>query len=249
MPKHSFELKSNINFAPNTQFATFYTKSEINCEPGKFFSIEVSPGQRRAYSTVECSKQPPQFFLETQSLPIVGEGAYVSFMVSTKAGGLGSQFFADSKPGAEVSVVGPAGAFKLHSSDRPKIFVATGTGLAPFVPMISQVLSENPETKIYLFFAVWTQADDYAKQFFTRFLDKEKYPNFTIYTVIDQFEEDQLSEFVKGGRVTTVIPEMVSDFADFDYYLCGHPAMVAAMEEVLVEKEVSGEQIHKEKFA
>jgi NAD(P)H-flavin reductase len=248
MPKHNLVLKSNLNISEKTQFATFFCKDKVDSKPGKFFSIEVEPGQRRAYSVVECSPTSPSFFSETKLLPKTEPGTYVSFLVSCKAGGHGSKFFENSKPGIEVSAVGPAGSFGLIESDRAKIFVATGTGLAPFVGMISQVLDGDNQAEVYLFFAVWTKPDDYAKLFFEKYSDQGKYPNFKIYTVVDRFEESDLEEFVKGGRVTTVIPEMISNLPDYDYYLCGHPAMVSSMEEVLLSYEVSKDQIKKEKF-
>jgi NAD(P)H-flavin reductase len=50
------------------------------------------------------------------------------------------------------------------------------------------------------------------------------------------------------GRVTTVIPKLIPNLADKNYYLCGHPMMVAAMNDVLVEEKVPAEKIVMEKF-
>jgi len=248
MPKMNFKLVFQTQLIPKVHFITFQTDSEIIFSPGQFFSIEVAPKVFRSYSTVEVSKQPPIFFSESQKLTVLEKGNYVSFMISTKPGGTASNFF-ETKVNEEISLeaVGPAGRFGMVSNPQGKVFICTGTGLAPFVPMIEGLLAENPDTKIQLFFGCWKLSDNFVSQFFQKFEDRIKYPNFKIITVAEDLEGQQENENLRSGRVTTVIPEILKDFVTNDFYLCGHPAMVADMESVLKNSGVT-ENIHLEKF-
>ncbi len=247
MPRSQFQLVSKINLIPKTYFLTFKTSGDLNFRPGQFFSLEVEPKQFRAYSTVHFDFRPPSYFPETESLNKLSQESYISFMISTKPGGKASEYFDNIKLGDELPALGPSGKFSLVKNDKPKVFVATGTGLAPFVGMIEELLEENPESQIKLFFGVWNKESDFAKKFFKKYHQNHNYPNFQIYTVIDDFKEEDLSETNLGGRVTDKIPEVINDLVKYDFYLCGHPAMVSAMNEVLVNKGCEG-NIYMEKF-
>jgi ferredoxin-NADP reductase len=205
----------------------------------------------RAYSIVDLSPDLPAFWPELpQELAQTktGQGQYyLSLMISTKPGGIASTYFEQIDVGASSQLMGPNGKFKINPSDRGKIFICSGTGLAPFVPMMRQVLYHNPEAEVKLFFAVWTQEDDFAKSFISDLLDKNKYPHFDMYTVIDEWREEDLAEpHNLGGRVTDQVPKNVPNLVEHDFYLCGHPGMVAAMEEELVG--LGCQHIFKEKF-
>jgi all-trans-retinol 13,14-reductase len=245
MPKSKFTTAFKKQLIPKTHFLTFQTDSELDFNPGQFFSLEVAPKTFRAYSTVEVSKNPPSFF--SNDLKTLDKGNYVSFMISTKPGGPASEYFENIEAGEELNAIGPSGKFSLHTSQKAKVFIATGTGLAPFVPMIKDVFAENKEAEVYLFFAVWDKPSDFAMDFFKEFYNNPEYPNFKIYTVIDEPKESDLDEFNLGGRVTTEVPKIISDIPSYDYYLCGHPAMVTAMNEVLEQNGATG-SIYMEKF-
>jgi len=245
MPKIQLKLAYKKQLIPKTYFLTFKTEQDFNFIPGQFFSLEVEPKTFRAYSTVQVNNNPPDFFEDSKKLPKLTKGNYVSFMISTKPGGKASKYFEEITPETSLNAVGPSGKFKLHTSLKDKVFIATGTGLAPFVPMIKELLDKDPEYQIYLFFAVWNKESDFSKQFFKEY-DNSNYPNFKIYTVVDEFKEEDLDEFHLGGRVTTEVPKIITDVKAFDFYLCGHPAMVASMNEVLLE--LGSETVFMEKF-
>ena len=231
MPKQQFKLVYNKELIPKVHFFTFQTDIETNFVPGQFFSLEVAPKVNRSYSTVQCGKIAPNYFDE--GLPNLEVGEYASFMISTKPGGDASKFFEEIELGTSLQAVGPAGQFKLHLNDQAKVFIATGTGLAPFIGIIDQELNINPESKITVFFGCWKISDNFASKFLAKFADKSKYPNFNLFVVPEDLEGGSESEFVKMGRVTTVIPAVYSDYVKTDFYICGHPLMVADMAVVL----------------
>jgi len=50
-------------------------------------------------------------------------------------GGEVSTFLAEARPGIRLAFRGPFGHFVLHPSPRPRLWAASGTGIAPFVSM------------------------------------------------------------------------------------------------------------------
>ena len=247
MPKISLKLAYKKQLISKVYFLVFQTESKIETISGQFFSLEVAPKTFRSYSTVYTGQKPPHFFEETQSLPILlGDSSYVCFMISTKPGGLASEYFEKNQIGDELTAIGPNGKFKLVENQNPKVFIATGTGLAPFVAIISDVFEKDKNAKVKLFFGVWTKNDSFVKEFFKTY-PKTDYPNLEIYNVIDNSEGAQLDEYNISGRVTTAIPEVVKDYKATDFYLCGHPMMVSDMAKVL-EDLGAKENIYLEKF-
>jgi benzoate/toluate 1,2-dioxygenase reductase subunit len=91
--------------------------------PGQYVNVLV-PGtdQRRSYSF----SSPPGS--ETQS-----------FLVRDVPRGLMSGFLREAQPGIPMEFVGPSGSFYLREIRRPLLFLAGGTGLAPFLSMLGKI--------------------------------------------------------------------------------------------------------------
>ena len=256
MAKINLNLVFKQQLIPKAYFLVFQTESEVDFKPGQFFSLEVEPKTYRAYSVAYLGKKAPNFEIPT-NLPDLESGNYICFMISTKPGGIASGFIEKVEVGASLQAVGPSGKFATKSDSSEHVFVSTGTGLAPFVPMIENLLIQNPENKIDLFFGCWVLTDNFADKFLGKFLHNPKYPNFKMIIVAEDLQGEKESQKIfEGkvfsmtfeGRVTTVIPKLIPNLADKNYYLCGHPMMVAAMNDVLVGEKVPTEKIVMEKF-
>ncbi len=242
--KNNLILLSKTEVSPQTYYLIFGSETELSFKPGQLFTFKIEEQTRRPYSIVSCGKTVPfasEFKLDSKA----NISSYVSFLISTKSGSKTSLFFETVEIDTEIEAIGPTGSFALQENTKDKVFVATGTGLGPFIPMIRRSLEINPLQEINLFFAVWNKSDDFSSKFFAD-IDKSKYPNLKIFTVIDDFKPDDLNEENLGGRVTTVIPETLENLEKYDFYLCGHPAMVTSMEEVLETLGVEG--VYKEKY-
>lgn len=247
MGKIQLKLVKKTDLISKVFFLVFKSEIELGYVPGQFFSLEIQPKVFRPYSVCYVGKTLNDFEVET-GLESLTEGEYVCFMISTKPGGTASHFFEEVKEGHAVNAIGPAGSFKLKEKKAKNVFVSTGTGLAPFVPMINLILEESPNAEVNLFFGCWNLNDNFVLRFFPKFLDKSKYPNFKIYVVAEDLQNQPESDFLKEGRVTGVIPKVLNNLFEYNYYLCGHPAMVSAMEEVLLKQGVSQENLVLEKF-
>lgn len=70
--------------------------------------------------------------------------------------GVCSNFLCDRQVGDEVSLTGPSGkSFLLpEEMDRPLVFIATGTGIAPFRGMLMDLSRMGFEREVWLFFGL-----------------------------------------------------------------------------------------------
>ncbi len=195
--------------------------------PGQFISLKVAPAAFRAYSI--CS------------LP--SDGLNMKIVAAVGHRGLGSDFLNNSQVGTSVPYLGPSGRFRLKQNCTKNIvFLCTGTGISPFIPMLYSLLSSNgcSDSAVTLYFGEKTVGE----LFYIDILDElvKKFANFSYKVFLSQEE-------VTGygyGRITGKYP--VDDVVNAQFYLCGHPSMVSENIELLKAKGVSEENIVFEKF-
>lgn len=149
----------------------------------------------------------------------------VQLLVSTRTGGVGSKFTETAKVGTRTQMEVPLGSFQLTGAARKQVFIATGTGIAPFLPMFAHV------TDALLIFGARDTATD-----LTRHL-AEKLPAQLIRCYSREGEKQ---------RVTDVLPTLDLDWENTDFYLCGSAAMVTDCQRLLGE--LGAKQVMTEKY-
>ena len=113
--------------------------------------------------------------------------------------------------GTRFNFNGPQGYFTFKPSHRPAVFVATGTGVAPFVSM-----ARSGVTGFTLLHGVRTAADLYYASVFKS----------TAKHYIPCLSENQASsEDVFHGRVTDFLFKHLAP-GPYDFYLCGRREMI-----------------------
>ena len=239
MPKINLTLVHKTHLIPTAISLIFKTEDNFSYSPGQFFSMLVAPKEYRSYSCFYHSQIAPKFY--PNDLPDLETGTYLGFMVNTKPNGAGSNFFINVNINDQVVAIGGNGKFLLEQNDRPKAFIASSTGLSPFVEIINQALTINPNQEILVFFGVWQPSDNFTAQFFANI------PQVKIITCCDECPVEKLDENTKLGRVTQIIPEQLGNkISNYDFYICGNQFMVEAMEKTLIENNVT--TIYMEKF-
>lgn len=194
--------------------------------PGQYVNIDVpGSGLSRAYS---FSSAP-------------GERR-ITFLIKTIPGGLMSGWLARARPGDTLNLTGPLGSFYLRDGHAPLLFLAGGTGLAPFLSMLEVLGRAGTQQKIHLIYGVTRDLDlvlvDTLEAYSARLA------NFSFATVV----ADEASSHPRKGWVTQYMPEDMLREGSPDVYLCGPPPMVDAVRRYFDEKGVTPNCFHYEKF-
>lgn len=196
--------------------------------PGQYVKVEI-PGTEltRAYSF----SSPPG-------------GGSASFVVRNVPQGRMSSFLVEqARPGQRIGLTGPFGSFYLRELARPALFLAGGTGIAPFLSMLEVLARQGCDHPVRLVFGVTLDHDLVALGQLDAI--REKLPNFEYRTCV----ADSASSHARKGYVTGHIePEWLND-GEVDMYLCGPVAMVEAVRGWLQASELTPKNFFYEKFS
>lgn len=147
--------------------------------------------------------------------------------------------------GEEIKMAGPSGNFVLHEDENiPAVMIAGGIGVAPFYSMIRHALQHKPKQQITLFYGNQTLAD-------SAFMDEllmlqQKHPQFKLIAALANPHAEWAGE--KGFITDEMIVKNIPDIDQPIFYVCGSPAMVGAMQNVLQEMQISDDRIKVEDF-
>lgn len=166
----------------------------------------------------------------------------IGFLIKTIPGGVMSNWLSHAKAGDRLSLTGPLGSFYLRETSRPLLFLAGGTGLAPFLSMLEVLAALASSQKIHLIYGVTRDLDlvlvDKVESY------EERLENFTFSTVV----AEEASAHPQKGWVTEHMPEDMLAEGNFDVYLCGPPPMVDAVRRHFDDKNVIPANFHYERF-
>lgn len=169
---------------------------------------------------------------------------YFELCVTHVEGGISSTYLHNLKVGDKVHAMGPLGKFMVNEPiSRDLVFVATGSGIAPFRSMINDLISKRIPKNIYLIFGNRFEEDIlYQKEWDA--LAKSN-PNFHY-----QFNLSKPSPSWTGkkGYVQDMIADFVPKPSEKDFYICGLKKMIEGVTEKLQSLGVPTEQIHFERY-
>ncbi|MBV2361486.1 ring-hydroxylating dioxygenase ferredoxin reductase family protein [Thalassococcus sp. CAU 1522] len=176
--------------------------------PGQYVNVTVpGTGKHRSYSF--------------SSAPGADEA---TFLIRNLTGGVMSTYLGQhARPGDAVTLTGPMGAFYLRPIERPQLWLAGGTGLAPFLSMLEQVAEQGTDHPITLYYAV-TRAADLVELDRVKTL-ADRIGNVTVITILAAAEDAHERKGFVTDHVTA--DDLVQ--GGCDVYLCGPPPMVDAV--------------------
>jgi ferredoxin-NADP reductase len=202
---------------------------QLPYEPGQFVSFVSQFGEKkitRAYSTAS----PPRGNRFELCLNLVHDGHF-------------SPHLFQMAPGGTVEMKGPLGGFVLRKPPKDSIFVATGTGIAPFRGMLQAHLAEYSERQFTLVFGVrYEQGLLYRSEFEEM---ARKYPNFKFLPTLSRPEPEWHG---LTGHVQEHVLRELGGRLDMDIYICGLKAMVDDMRARLKELGLDRKSILFEKY-
>ena len=149
-----------------------------------------------------------------------------------------------AKDGDRIEFNGPLGSFYLRKIKRPVLFLAGGTGLAPFLSMLHKIEQDGgSEHPIHLIFGVTNEPGpgQGGRAGGLRRADAELHLHLLVAA-----EE---SSYPNKGYVTRHMkPEHLND-GIVDVYLCGPPPMVDAVRKYLADQGIAPASFYYEKFS
>lgn len=139
---------------------------------------------------------------------------YLKLCVYQIETGIFTPFLASAEIGTQFTFTGPHGHFLFRPSDRRPIFVATGTGIVPFMSMV-----QSGVRGFTLLHLVPRDVDLYYSEYFNKAAE-------VYFPCIPDFNGH-------GGDMLQLPVDRVLDFMSqnlsaepYDFYLCGNQSMV-----------------------
>lgn len=145
----------------------------------------------------------------------------LQFFVRLVDGGAFSTWLAGTKAGDKVELSAPHGTFFLRDEDRPRLFVAGGTGVAPFLSMLRSMVDRPAAKHTTLVIGARTPGHLFAMDELESLGEKLKDVDLQIAV------EQDAQGGCHVGYPTDLIPKLGLD-PSTRVYLCGPPPMVEA---------------------
>ncbi len=200
-------------------------------EPGQFVELEVpETGLLRAYSLSNTANW---------------EGR-LAFLIRLQDNGKFSEFLqADETVGHKLLVHAPSGAFTINKqSANKRCFIAGGTGLAPFLSILSRAVEWVEDHPTHLFLGVNNESEILCQQELETL--QQSLPQLTVEICVWKPEGDW--QGFTGTPVDAFKAYLAKNNTDIDVYLCGPPILVESSITAAVEAGVDKEHIYSEKF-
>jgi Na+-transporting NADH:ubiquinone oxidoreductase subunit F len=164
--------------------------------------------------------------------------------------GLASSYIFNLKPGDKVTISGPYGEFFIKESEREMVYIGGGAGMAP---MRSHLFHLFETLKTGRKVSFWYGARSVREMFYDdHFKQIEKqFPNFSYHVALsDAMEEDNWTG--PTGFIHQVLHDeylsLHEDPTELEYYMCGPPPMISAVEGMLDNLGVEPEMIAYDSF-
>ncbi len=145
--------------------------------------------------------------------------------------------------GDEMSFTGPFGSFYLRPIERPVLFLAGGTGIAPFLSMLDVIKVQNTLYPIKMVFGITNDVDLVGINELNN--HQNNLSNFEYRVCV----ADKNSSHDKKGYVTSHIEDEWLNNGNIDIYLCGPVLMVEAVKTWLNEKGIEPKGFYYERFS
>ncbi|EKD99890.1 MAG: CDP-6-deoxy-delta-3,4-glucoseen reductase [uncultured bacterium] len=215
--------------ASTYHYFEFEPEAPLDFIPGQYISVKVADSRINCYSVADCT----------------GNTKFNLF-VDTKPGGPGSNFFETLKVGDPIYYIGPFGTFGLKPDDGAKtlLFLATGSGCAPFRCMIEHALREKGYTKPITLYIGLNHSQDV---FWIDYLEnlKREFTNFN-YKIAVWKPDNSWKGHV--GFITDLVKQDYPDASQCSAYLCGAKPMIDSATELLKQLGCLEKRIYMEKF-
>ncbi len=236
VPSHAVAYKSfdiDEKFLGDwTKFKMFQYESHVHTPVTRAYSMANYPGEKGIIKlNVRLASPPPRGPL---GIPP----------------GQVSSYIFNLKPGDDVTISGPYGDFFIEESDSEMIYIGGGAGMAPLRSHIFE-LFKGKETKRKV--SYWYGGRSLLEVFYSdefEELDRD-HENFSFNLALSEPDSEDNWTGKTGFIHQVLFDSYLAEHPapeDINYYLCGPPMMISAVNEMLDSLGVEQENIHFDDF-
>ncbi|HXV08581.1 MAG TPA: CDP-6-deoxy-delta-3,4-glucoseen reductase [Burkholderiales bacterium] len=190
-------------------YLTLPANERLQFLSGQYLEIILRDGKRRAYSMANPPEDDAHLELHVRNMP---GGAFTDYV------------FTRMKEKDILRFEGPLGTFFLREdSDKPMLFVASGTGFAPIKSILLHAFHRGAGRQMVLYWGGRRPSDLYMSDLCRQW--QAQHGNFSFVPVVS----DALPEDGWQGRTGFVHRAVMEDFPDlsgYQVYACGAPIVV-----------------------
>ena len=162
------------------------------------------------------------------------DNGVMEFHVRLREGGVFSPalFSGSLKVGDVLRVRAPLGAFTLNeNSDKPLIFIATGTGFAPIKSLLQHLRDTQPSRSVHIYHGAQTADGLYDEAALRELL--YQLPNARYTPVLSR--ADDAWQGARGYTTEHVLQDY-ADLSGYEVYACGSMDMIRGSKQAFVEQ-------------
>jgi len=157
-----------------------------------------------------------------------------SLRITVKALGDFTSRMRELRPGTRVIVEGPFGTFTAAARRRDKVLlIAGGIGVTPIRTLLDELHGD-----VVVVYRVLRRSDAVL-------LDELEQSNAVVHVVAGDHATEEGRDLLSPAHLRALVP----DVAERDVYVCGPPAMTAAIERTVRTLEIPRKHVHVERFA
>lgn len=224
-------LVESTEIGPEVRHFTFAVDSveQLPFTPGQFVSFRrdiMGKSITRAYSVASAP-----------------EGNRFELCLNRVQDGHLSPWLFELRPGDSIEMSGPLGYFVPKAPERDAVYVATGTGVAPFRSFLRWAPLVAGPADLTLLFGTRLAAGLLYRSEFEELAASRR--GFRYLPTLTRPEEGWQG---RTGRVQAHLDEALAGRTDLDVYVCGLKAMVDEVRAILKSKGFERRQIIVEKY-
>jgi ferredoxin-NADP reductase len=208
--------------------------SRFGFVPGQWLSLKHTKSDGEEITRAYSIASPPE------------ENSRFALCLNRVQDGFMSNFLCDMNQGDEIFCQGPFGDFILRPPMRDTIFIATGTGIAPFRSMLHWLMADDARhenKQLWLVFGSRTEQDIYYHREFL--LLAKEHGNFHYLPTLSRGTPDWQG---LRGYVQEHVTEIAAGRSDMHAYICGLDKMIKANRELLKSLGWDRKSIRYEKY-
>jgi len=193
----------------------------IEFKAGQWISLDVwHPRMRQHVQRQYSIASPPS------------QAQQITLLFNRVPDGPGSSYLFSLHEGDPLKFQGPNGSFFLQENPgRDLVFVATGTGIAPFRSMLDTFLEQPEAGTLTLYWGLRSQRDLYFQSALETLT--QWHPHFSFVTTLSRPENSWNGSI---GRVTKLVENQISSVSNVTFFLCGNGGMIRDTTEIVRKK-------------